>query len=215
MPFIPVPEAVEVRMEYTLGGAEQMVNVLHFHNITPVEMTPTRSAALAGIVATSWADNLKDKQSSDVVLQAITVKDISAADLPSYRFPQGDAGTAVGELLPFNAALVTTLYTAVGSRGGRGRIFHGGFTEADNDGGDAATTDLADACTAFASQIATLSDVDGDAGADYNLGVVSRHAHVGGDPDGAPVAPVVRDVFQITTNRRWDSQRRRSNKIRI
>lgn len=215
MPFVPVPAAVEVRLEYTIGSAEQMVNVLHFHNLTPVVITPTIASALALDVQNSWDAHLRPLQSTEVVLQAIAVKDISAPDLPAFRTPVGLPGTAVGDVLPFGVALVSTLYTASGSRGGRGRIFHGGFTEAANGGGDAATQAVADACTAFVTDIAIMNNLGGDAAADFNLGVVSRAAHVGGNPLGAAIPPIVRDVVSFLTNRRWDTQRRRSNKIRI
>lgn len=223
MPFIPVPDCVEARLHFIMNGSEEAVNVLHFRKSVdlgdPQAMSSSYADDLGSQIFGSWGTNLKPDLTTLISLDHITIKDIDQADRNSFVYltdpdtNSGDIGPSTSRPLPNQVALVATLYTDSGSRGGRGRVYTAGHVSSHITTGGLADNGLRDAVKAFLTDLQSF-DIANDATPPdtmhMHLAVASRSAHVGSVLTGDPVDPVARAVTDVSVNARFDTQRRRA-----
>lgn len=125
---------------------------------------------------------IKNYRANDHVMTRTVIKDLRVADGDSLEVPfVTGAGTATGDMLPFQTAYLVSLRTAVNSRRGRGRSYLGGMVETsleENNGRPqwiaAVTTDVLDAFEDLEDSLAVLVDVTGLAVLSESAGV-ARH----------------------------------------
>lgn len=127
-----VPAGAEVTLYFTING-NLAINRLG----ALITGTPVFNQALADVlgsgIKSTWTTNLGGLCATTTALVRIGVRDLRNDNLPEFRDTGASvAGVGVGEPLPGSVAFVLTLRTAVTGKSGRGRIYLGGFTEAQN-----------------------------------------------------------------------------------
>lgn len=197
MAFIPLPFGLKAEMKYTIQG-EVMVNIYHFRS--EVAILAVNMNALAEILRDAWIGNIQALQGADVSLQEIVVTDVSEEDGLQITFADAlpDAGTATGELLPFNVAIVVTNRTDFIGRSRRGRTYYGGFTEPNVSGSTPVTAVLTGLLTFHTAVGLSVQGID------MTFGVASYYTN------NAPRAEALFTPYtQFTADAVTDSQRRR------
>lgn len=128
MAFIPLPNGLKVELKFTLAG-QLMVNV--FHVTSTQAIISANLSAIAAAFYTAWDANMRPLQGVATGLQEIVVTDVSQDDGIQVVYTTGlpAAGTATGDLLPFNVAMVSSNKSLNTGRSRRGRTYWGGFTE--------------------------------------------------------------------------------------
>lgn len=201
MAFQPCPSVAEVAIRSLMGG-RPLDHVLHFQHTDASNWDETELAALALQVATGYANNILAVVSNQLVLQEVVATDLSeeggftATDLTFA----GNGGLLTGEPLPFQTALVVTLRTGRAGRSNHGRMYLGGFTEAQSSGRQVESSSL----TAIRAEVSDMFDIfTGEALIDWC--VLSRITNkvTRAEGVGTPItAAEIKDSI-------WDSQRRR------
>lgn len=189
------------------AGGEIMRNVLHYE--TASGWTAATRDAVANALFTLFAGTsgaaapnrgIKDYRSPNVSYDGVLFTDVQDPLAPRYLYPTGVPGTATGDQLPLQTALVVSLLTPVGGRSGRGRVYIGGFTETANDPGSLLPR-ASDACiNAVANGFDDMADALDGLAVPAIWGVYSRKM------DDLYVA------LGIRVDNRWDTQRRRANR---
>lgn len=223
MPPLQVPGAAQVRLMWTTPGGGIMINVLG----AAVSGSPTFGQAhansLGSAIKGSFASSgMNARVHTGVSLVSIGVKDLRSQSLTEFLDQNAPvAGTATGDRLPGNVAFCVTLRTNLSGPRYRGRVYLGGFAEADNEADASATSALA------ATAVAFITAVQGNMASNgLSLGVISRpheavtvttvtHLNDGTDRTevdehaGRPGQVNVVTLIQAR-NDVWDSQRRRT-----
>lgn len=197
MAFVPLPLGMKAEVKFSLAG-ELMVNVYHFQSLEPI--STFNMTAIASILKTAWANNVQDLQGAGVTLQEIVVTDVSEEDGLQVTFVDGlpAAGEALGDLLPFNVAVVISNKTGFTGRSRRGRTYVGGFTE-NFVAGSTPDTDILVNLLAYHIEIA-----DNVLGVEAEMGVASYIS------DGVPRTEALFTPYSVfTVDGVTDSQRRR------
>lgn len=198
MPFIPVPDCVQVELVY-LFDTQRCQNVLHYNPngaYGPDEMLEL------GAEMVDWFDaNMQPNLATTISLIAVRVTDLATATAPSVEVTSGLplAGTLSSPALPNNVSCVITKRTVFRGRSYRGRIYMAGITEADvtnNIVAGARLTSWLDAWAIARSMVTT--------GLEWTMGVVSRFE--GGSPRAEGI---LTPVLGFTSDGVVDSQRRR------
>lgn len=129
MAFIPTPNCVEVRINWTNQGVPA-ANVLHFENAGT--MDPFNLRAIADAVRSVTVSTLMGVLAGTTQLLSVDARDVSVADgTQASSTQQGPTnGAAVGEAISASVAAVLTLRTSASGRSRRGRKYISGFTEA-------------------------------------------------------------------------------------
>lgn len=130
MPFIPVPNGVQVEMRYGYLG-ERVENVFWvFVDDEPAPTVATMST-IAGIFYSWWNTHVKTIQSANATLREIYCTDQSAQNGGAFTYTTNlpADGANVQEPLPGNVALCVSLRTAQRGRSYRGRSYIVGLTE--------------------------------------------------------------------------------------
>lgn len=197
MAFVPLPLGFKAEVKFSLAG-ELMVNVYHFKSTVPV--TTVNMTIIAEIIRDAWVAQVQDLQGAAVSLQEIVMTDISVEDGAQVIFvddlPQ--AGQALGELLPFNVAVVISNKSGFTGRSRNGRTYIGGFTE----NFVAGSTPAIEILTNLLAYHITIADSAG--AADASFGVASYIS------DGEPRTEAVFTPYDVfTVDGVTDSQRRR------
>jgi hypothetical protein len=129
-----VPAGIEIVIYAKQEGTERL-NVIHAsaNGNTP---TAEELQTAAETVGNQIASNLSAWHSS-VVFDKVVATDISQPEGPSYVFPipTPNTGTAAGDAMPANAALVVSINSTHGGRSGHGRIYHFGLPSTLTGGG--------------------------------------------------------------------------------
>lgn len=183
MPFVPVERGLECVFHQNLAG-RPIINVLH------AQQDSAGSGALldmANDLHTLWGDWMILNLSSQLVLTAVTVRDISVefGDVAESTMPDRP-GTGAGEPIAANVACLVRKVTGKVGRHRRGRMYLSGLTEAmvigAGGGYSAATmTSLQNGVNAFVGNAENIGPV----GVSINLVVVSRYQGV--DQFGKPI----------------------------
>lgn len=198
MPFVPVPEAVQVEMIYSLNG-QTVENVLHFR--TADSINTASMTALATNLGLWWSSDLRPFFATTVSLLRIRVTDITNVTGPVVEYGGGLplVGTGIGTQMPNNVALVITKRTDQRGRSYRGRIYHFGWTEEQNTINVVSPTIVNAVLAAYNELKAFPSGTH-----TWNLSVVSRYQNGNWLVEG-----IATPVTQLTTDGSIDSQRRR------
>jgi len=201
---------MQIRLRFTMHGRDTN-NIVFFRYPPASPPNQSRTNALATATATNFSANLAPRMGAQTIFQGVNIRDVNTAGQIEFigsTTPQ--AGTAVVESMPNNVALCVSLPTGTTGPGGRGRLYLGGWSEAEND----ATGQISSAAsTAAFNFCATLNnDVAAAFGSPSNW-VVARRNHPAYTIPAVNVAAqagqsnnvlnfLVRDTV-------WDSQRRR------
>jgi len=206
MPSLVFPNAVEVRLHWTMNGVDTF-NVLHATVSGGFVNGQVGANALDAAVKGSLASSgLEALLASTTSLRAVGIRDLRTAN--QAEFVGGGAavaGTGVGNPLPNEVALCITIRTAMAGKSFRGRVYLGGFIVTQN----TASGQIAPACnTAAAAFILAMAGNFGDA--QMTMSVLSHPRPAG--PNNVPPAwpgaltPITAAIARDTL---WDSQRSR------
>lgn len=215
-----------LKLYWSFNG-EIGVNVLGVR-IPPGVSSITQATAdtVGAAVKAAYTANLASRQPTTTQLARVGLRDYRSANLPEFREA---APAAVGTLpttdaLPRGAALVVTLRTALSGKSFRGRVYLGGWSEADNDANGAQVTAAATAGVAFVNAVGDALEASG-----MFLAVLSRPSdrkvltRTTFHPDGTSTVDTLSDesarvggVTDVTVvearNSIWEYQRRRDNR---
>jgi len=199
MPFIPVPDVAQVRLEGRLDG-QQTINDLYFRHTTG----PIAAADLQGLassIATWWVSNmvtLLNEAFSSVVVHA---RDLTAAI--GFTADQGAPATGgtAGEAAPNNCTMAVSFRTSLSGRSNRGRNYIPCLTNSEVNGNNIDPT----FATSIVDAYALLLFGGGSLPAGWVWVIVSRQSA------GVPrVVGTFQEVFSVlVTDLVVDSQRRR------
>lgn len=198
MTFQVTPQGIKVEMNF-IQNTVPVVNVFHVDNGGSVDATSLHVVAL--IFSDYWTA-LRVNLSVSLVLQNITVTDISVADgiqeiLTGFADPEGAVTSAAAAA---NAACCISLRTAHTGRSFRGRSYVGGINAVDLFSAQTLTTTFA---AALASHMQDL--IDALIAAGKTLCVLSRYAD-----KVLRVVGLLTEIISIIVDTKVDSQRRRT-----
>lgn len=198
MPFIPVPQTVQLEFVYLWQG-QTCETVLGYTKPTPWSLADMGTLAAAAII--EWNTNIRPRCSNTLSLTAVKVTDLTASDAPTITVTAGLplVGALTGDSVPNNVSLVVTKRTAKRGRSYRGRIYHPGLAAnsiVSNQVGPATVGSLVSSWQAL---------VTVNAGSDDATMVVISRAN-GGSP---LLVGVATPVTNMTSDGTVDSQRKR------
>lgn len=196
MPSLVVPGAVQVRLHWTMNGADAF-NVIGgsvgggFANSQAI--ANALDSAVKGHLTSSGLAALLATTTS---LVAVGIRDIRAANEPEFVGANAAVpGTGAGNPLPNEVAATFTLRTARAGKSYRGRVYLGGFIVGENTAAGQIAAALNTTAVSFLNSV--LTDMGGQG---ITMAVISRKLLV-----PTPVTAIVaRDTL-------WDSQRRRKS----
>lgn len=197
MAFIPLPNGLKVELKFNLAG-QLMVNIFHVTTTEPI--IEANLSAIAEVFVAAWAGNMSALQGAAVSLQEVVVTDVSEDEgiQVVYTDALPEVGTAAGDLLPFNVAVVSSNKSIYSGRSRRGRTYWGGFTEP-NVGGSTPVSAILLGILGFNTELVTELDA-----INAVWGVASYQA------DGAPRTTALFTPFTaFSVDGVTDSQRRR------
>lgn len=215
MPFIPVPEAIRMVLNWTVAATQHPKNVLYLSNPGPTALTQVGTDAFGDVVAAALdATSLETYLSTATRLNSVTCTQLDTETSPQFESHDLDeAGESATEYLPAQTAGMIEWVTAQRGASFRGRTFLPGFTENASDGRPvsgclSAIQDFADE---LISRFATI---------DFPLAVVSLFSGsmqvAGPHPGDVITVPKPRDEGLVTVitaanaETVWKTQRRRS-----
>ena len=129
MPFVPVPDSVEVEMRMLLD-AQHIENTLYFNQVggwTIADMT-----ALANALLIWWTTQYSDQASVQLSLNEIKVTDLSSATASTVTVPAPTphpVGSDAFQALPNNCTVCVSIRTNLRGRSFRGRNYYAGISE--------------------------------------------------------------------------------------
>lgn len=126
MAFIPFIGGVKVEMKFLKNG-QLVVNVYHFHTDDPI--TTVNLTALATVLKNSWAANIRGATGTSMQLEEIIATDMSSPTGHQVTYVTGLPliGTASGDDLPSNVAVVISNKSTLIGRSQRGRTYMTGM----------------------------------------------------------------------------------------
>lgn len=205
MPFIPVPDTLQVETVFELYG-QVVENTAYFKN----DAGWTESSisdfldAMRSLVETdlmpSLSTAIKFVRLIGTLLDAVDSLGIVLSVTPPVT------GSNVGAGLPNNSAYVITFNTATRGRSGRGRNYIAGLTTADESDANTVNDMFRTGIIAYYTALKALGSENG-----ATMVVASRYSGV--DADGKPIPRATGVTYPITGfstfDRTLDSQRRR------
>ena len=206
---IVVPNAALLALRW-LRGASPFNNIIGVVAPGGLAINQTLAEALdAAIKSSLGTSGLAARLHTTVSLHHIGIRDIRTPSQPEYNGTGASvAGTQVADILPPNVALCFSVKTGLAGPAYRGRVYLGGFTEADNTPSGAAATTGSDPAGLFLAGISAALEANG-----LSWGVVSRPADTKYEVVKTPItrAGFVTEMTSVTLrNPIWDSQRRRA-----
>lgn len=210
---IVIPNAVEMRLLWTLPNTKQARNVFHARVAGGFSATSTvAEAVFTALKAAAGWTAFKTRVNSGVSLAGVELRDLRSANLPIVASTSAaSAGTGAGTALPPGDAITVTLRTAGAGRGFRGRVYLPGLdTSALAAGGVAAAGTVTDSA-AFVT--AVQSAMSGQ-GMTMAIAQPARQAYVGSTGVNYSARGAgLQDVTSIVTrNNIIDHQRRRAGR---
>lgn len=211
---VPIPAAMEVRLDYSLPDAKTGHNVLHARFPGAYPGTTTLANAFKAAFASLFSSSgMGPVLSTNLFLTQVALRDLSVLNQLYIlsNTASSPIGTDAGQPLPVEVAAVITERTNVSGPGGRGRIYIPGFTA-----GSLATGNVIGptAMTALGQLAVGLPGVFSAQSVTMCLALPSRIGYTGSTgrvhpPRAATTADVIR--CEVRDNH-WDSQRRRGLK---
>lgn len=198
MAFIPVPDTAMVELVYNFYSFK-MENVFYYSGLAVDD--PATLEGLCADALTQWYATFRIWQHSQLSLFQIKATDLTSESGPTAVLTPttGNVGTATGDALPFNVALLLSVHTAKRGKSYRGRLYIPGMCEP-RCVASTFDSELVDAMQAAFSYWDYL-DVNGEP---YAMQIVSRYHN------GAPrTLGVHTDVSGWTAQPIVASQRRR------
>lgn len=199
MAFIPVPDTVEVRMQYSYDG-QQVENVFHVHQ--DGEWTVSQMQAIATVFVDLFDDELDTFAAATLTLNRVLVRDLTTSSGLAIEWTTGLplSGLSPSPQLPNNVTAAVKWTTGLAGRSFRGRTYHLGLCENSVTANELVSTLPADLESAYATLITNIpAAVTGAA-----LVVVSKY-HL-----GAPrTTGITTDIIAVSVDPVVDSQRRR------
>lgn len=210
---IVIPNAVQVRLIWSLANGKTVFNVLHGSVPGGFAATSTVAEAIfAAIKASAAWTALKANLSSGVSLTGVDLRDLRSANQPlAASTGAASPGTGAGTALPPGDALCVTLRTAGAGRGFRGRVYLPGFDSTAMAAGGVAAAGTVTNATSFVTAVQTALS-----GQSITMAIAqpARQAYTGStgaahSARGAAVQPV---TSIVTRNNIFDHQRRRAGR---
>lgn len=209
---LPVPQGLEVRLVWNLGGNPYAVNILHFTHAVGTLHSQARADSIATVVRNSFTNNFAVQVHPSVTLARIESRHMDANSDPWF-IGAGAAtpGTGTGKPLPAATSFAITLKTGLRGRSYNGRVFLWGYVEGANDAAGGMTSAAGAASVAFVDGIRQNMNTTLTA----PMGVLSRWTTPPTAPPGTPpterTPPIITAVTLVTNlDLRWDVQRRRA-----
>lgn len=198
MPFIPVPNVVQLEAVYSMDG-QTVENVYHYQMPAAVDATLMLDFAAAWVV--EWIANQKAYIPTEVSLINVKVTDLTTAVSPVVNYSSGMpiAGTQTGALLPNNCTLCFTKRTALRGRSNRGRLYWPGLGEPNVTNNTVGSALVASIITGLNNMRTVVSPLG-----NWEMVVVSRFHEKVARPSG-----IFTPVTNFTSDGKVDSQRRR------
>ena len=206
-----IPNVVQLRLRWDIGGVRFPNNVLHASNPASVPISTTLCDTITnGINADARATTYQGFLGLTNAFLGIGLKNLDTARQAEFIDTVGGfTGTDTADDLPPSTALVVSLKTAVSGPRGRGRVYMCGLTESSNDSGGHAILGAANAAAGFIQAVSDAVFAVGMALCVANRG----HLAYTSPFTGAEVPaedPGSNDVLSIAVQDLvWDSQRRR------
>lgn len=212
MPKLQVPNGVQIRLLWSIGGTPWAVNVLGARNDAQVAVTQAMADSLGTAIkgAFGTTGGIGSHIGATTTLEKVGVRNVNVVSQPEFL----DAGAAVPgtsavKTLPPQVALVITFRTALVGPDNRGRMYLGGFDEASSDGATANADTVTDAL-AFGNAIKNAIN-----GVGLVHAILQRALPQRTDANGNVLPPRPANTVPITVvqmrDARWDTQRRRNN----
>lgn len=208
---LPVPQGVQLKLIWTLNGAEAAINILNWAN--PQNNIVNQAAADAidsGVKAGLASSGLGAQLYSGVALARIEVRDLTQNSNPWYLGTGAAvAGTSAANPLPAATSFVVSLTTGFRGRSFNGRYYQWGYTEDANDVNGGCTVV---ASTATRNFLIAITSTMGAVPRVFSCAVLSRFTTTPGSTTPTERNPPLLTVINGFTVRdqRWDVQRRRA-----
>jgi hypothetical protein len=208
-----IPNCVQVVLNWSLEDGRLAHNVLHGRvsgSFTPT--APVAQAIFAGLSSgapfVAWNSTLAPTTS----FTGVSLRDLRVANQPIVSSTgAGVPGTATGESLPNETAIVVTLRTAQAGRSARGRMYTMGYGTIALAPGNVVAAGIVSSLGTWA---ATIQGVFSANGLTFCLGLPHRLAYtsVAGTPHAERFATTLDITSTVVRDNHWDSQRRRGLK---
>jgi hypothetical protein len=204
MPALAVPNAGQLRLVWTTGGAQSAINVLGVVNSGNVAITQAIANTVgAAVKAAISSSGMNARLHTSTALAAVGLRDVRSANQPEFLDSGAAvAGTGANNLMPPQTCLVVTERTANAGKRFRGRVYLSGFDSTQNTATGAAAAGTLTSAVAFITAIKSALVASG-----LDLGVISRPNPAATPPDAGFISTVTliqcRDAV-------WDTQRRRA-----
>jgi hypothetical protein len=188
-----IDDVYQLQLHYTFAG-QQLMNTLAFRMRTAPD--PTNAMFLA--LANDFKDQWRPVQSFGVAWLTWQAQQVRGGTVSYTAKPcQRDGGRRleglltgtltgdnVGEALPPQAAVVTTLYTEFSGRAKRGRVYLGGLPESAQSSGIVTSGNVSTLQTSWDTQVAQYGDTGSDP--NFELGIWSMRTATGCIPNKNP-----------------------------
>lgn len=210
----PIPQCMEVRLDYAMPDGKTGHNVTHarYPNAFPgtVAMANSLKTAFVGLFTSS---GLNAALNSQMQLFSVSLRDLASLN-QNYIVSTSAAsviGTDIALALPLETAAVLTLRTNVSGPGGRGRIYLCGFTVSTVAAGNVIITTVMSSLNNFAAGLQAIYTAQA---LTMCLALPSRVAYTGSTGREHPArAAGTADITAVQVrDNHWDSQRRRGLK---
>ncbi len=201
MAFDILPGEAVITRVYCKNYDQIAVNVLHYVRepgvgpaVTSVDYAGVVNSVLSSLYAAVMPTSAEYR---GVGVQLLPVGGIT----PVEYYPAPNPGIVAGESLPKQVSGVIALRSTVGGRSGRGRVYVGFPSEADNESAGKPSVSYVQRLQALADALnspLTVPDINGT-GQVFSLHVYSR------------LLAFLADVTQVVARDRWGTQRRRGD----
>jgi len=208
--FVAVPHCIKAEFIQSLGG-EPVVNVIHYR-FSGSGGSASDLDTFAGGLRTQWLNFFIIHQSNDLTLTDVICTDLTAISSPQGSDSGSDAGTDSGDVLSSNAAACISWREAIRYRGGHGRMYLGGITQATLSSPREFDSGFVTALQSDADDFRTTvsGTIQGGYGAVTQTILHARFSDTHPVPPNPTfLAPFMVDVDAVAVNSRVDSQRRR------
>jgi len=213
----------QARLLWSYDG-QLAINVIGLQTIGTVTVNQALADQLDSEIKTQLSTSgLNTHLATTTVLERVGIRDLRIDGGVEFQGQSAAVpGTAAGDPLPRQTALVITHYTDTATRSGRGRTYFGGFSELENGTNGEASAALVTALAAFWSAMGSVFNSHA-----LTPGVISRDSpetiitvtRNPGAPDEetttrhyAARTGIVRGILRNTVrDDQWDTQRRRNN----
>jgi hypothetical protein len=168
-PPLQITSGAQLRLLWNLNGA-LAINVIGLLVTGNPVINQALAETIGSAVKGAFTTNLAPRLAPTASLVRVGIRDLRSPNLPEFRDTGTiPPGTGTGDIMPPNIAACVTLRTAGSGKSFRGRIFYGGFTEAENTVSGWASAAVGTSVVAFTTAIDTAVT-----GSGFRLAVLTR-----------------------------------------